>query len=63
MKLSITCKSFGMFAYVEDGANKKRDAGYSCHDVISTMFRVVKTMDILSEHAKLEYIRASIVSV
>jgi replication factor C subunit 2/4 len=33
------------------------DLGYSCHDIISTMFRVSKGMDILSEHAKLEFIR------
>jgi replication factor C subunit 2/4 len=33
------------------------DLGYSCHDIISTMFRVTKTIDSLSEHAKLEFIR------
>lgn len=31
--------------------------GYSSHDIISTMFRVTKTMPGLSEHAKLEFIR------
>ncbi|KAL9613715.1 MAG: hypothetical protein Q9167_001728 [Letrouitia subvulpina] len=31
--------------------------GYSCHDIISTMFKVTKTMPGLSEHARLEYIR------
>jgi replication factor C subunit 2/4 len=35
------------------------DLGYSCHDIISTMFRVTKTIDTLSEHAKLEFIKVS----
>lgn len=34
-----------------------RDLGYSSHDIISTMFKVTKTIPILSEHAKLEFIR------
>lgn len=34
-----------------------RDSGYSCHDIISTMFKVTKTISVLSEHAKLEFIR------
>ena len=33
------------------------DLGYSCHDIISTMFRVTKTMPGLTEHARLEFIR------
>ncbi|EUC33452.1 hypothetical protein COCVIDRAFT_107404 [Bipolaris victoriae FI3] len=33
------------------------DLGYSCHDIISTMFKVTKTIDTLSEHAKLEFIK------
>ncbi|KAH0292261.1 P-loop containing nucleoside triphosphate hydrolase protein [Aureobasidium namibiae CBS 147.97] len=33
------------------------DSGYSCHDIISTMFKVTKTIPVLSEHAKLEFIR------
>ncbi|KAF8539765.1 P-loop containing nucleoside triphosphate hydrolase protein [Trichophaea hybrida] len=33
------------------------DKGYSAVDVISTMFRVTKTVDTLSEHSKLEFIR------
>jgi replication factor C subunit 2/4 len=37
------------------------DLGYSCHDIISTMFRVTKTIDTLSEHAKLEFIKVSFV--
>jgi replication factor C subunit 2/4 len=34
-----------------------RDLGYSCHDIISTMYRVTKTTDTLSEHAELEFIK------
>ena len=34
-----------------------RDLGYSSHDIISTMFRVTKTIPILSEHSKLEFIK------
>jgi replication factor C subunit 2/4 len=37
------------------------DLGYSCHDIISTMFKVTKTIDTLSEHAKLEFIKVIIV--
>lgn len=33
------------------------DKGYSAVDVISTMFRVTKTMDALSEHSKLEFVK------
>lgn len=33
------------------------DLGYSSHDIISTMFRVTKTLDTLSESAKLEFIK------
>ncbi|KAK0647897.1 Replication factor C subunit 4 [Lasiodiplodia hormozganensis] len=33
------------------------DLGYSCHDIISTMFKVTKTIPTLSEHAKLEFIK------
>ncbi|KAF2755703.1 P-loop containing nucleoside triphosphate hydrolase protein [Pseudovirgaria hyperparasitica] len=33
------------------------DLGYSTHDIISTMFRVTKTIPSLSEHAKLEFIK------
>ncbi|KAI9832110.1 MAG: replication factor C subunit 4 [Phylliscum demangeonii] len=33
------------------------ELGYSAHDIISTMFRVTKTVDALSEHAKLEFIK------
>lgn len=36
------------------------DLGYSCHDIISTMFKVTKTIDTLSEHAKLEFIKVRI---
>ncbi|EPE02950.1 replication factor c subunit 4 [Ophiostoma piceae UAMH 11346] len=40
-----------------DGLRELWDLGYSSHDIISTMFRVTKTMPGLSEHAKLEFIR------
>lgn len=33
------------------------DLGYSSHDIISTMFRVTKTIPTLSEYAKLEFIK------
>lgn len=33
------------------------DLGYSSHDIISTMFKVTKTMPTLSEHSKLEFIK------
>ncbi|ORY01490.1 P-loop containing nucleoside triphosphate hydrolase protein [Clohesyomyces aquaticus] len=33
------------------------DLGYSCHDIISTMFKVTKSIPELSEHAKLEFIK------
>ncbi|KAK4669414.1 replication factor C subunit 4 [Podospora pseudopauciseta] len=33
------------------------DLGYSSHDIISTMFRVTKTIETLSEHSKLEFIK------
>ena len=32
-------------------------AGYSCHDIISTMFRVTKSVDGLSEHSRLDFIK------
>ena len=34
-----------------------RDLGYSSHDIISTMFKVTKTIPSISEHTKLEFIR------
>jgi replication factor C subunit 2/4 len=40
-----------------DNLKELWDLGYSCHDIISTMFKVTKSMPTLSEHAKLEYIR------
>lgn len=39
------------------GLKELWDLGYSCHDIISTMFKVTKTIDTLSEHAKLEFIK------
>ena len=44
-----------MYVYLAD--NKDRDLGYSCHDIISTMFKVTKTIPSLSEHSKLEFIK------
>ncbi|EEH16862.2 hypothetical protein PABG_06949 [Paracoccidioides brasiliensis Pb03] len=40
-----------------DTLNELWDLGYSSHDIISTMFRVTKTIPTLSEHAKLEFIK------
>ncbi|RDW83965.1 replication factor C subunit 4 [Aspergillus mulundensis] len=37
--------------------NELWDLGYSAHDIISTMFKVTKTIPTLSEHSKLEFIR------
>jgi replication factor C subunit 2/4 len=33
------------------------DLGYSSHDIISTMFKVTKTIPTLSEHSKLEFVK------
>ncbi|KAK1778989.1 DNA replication factor C-like protein [Copromyces sp. CBS 386.78] len=40
-----------------DGLRELWDLGYSSHDIISTMFKVTKTIPTLSEHAKLEFIK------
>lgn len=40
-----------------EGLEELWGLGYSCHDIISSMFRVTKTMPGLSEHARLEFIR------
>ncbi|KAK3994729.1 ArgJ family-domain-containing protein [Cladorrhinum sp. PSN332] len=40
-----------------DSLRELWDLGYSSHDIISTMFRVTKTIPTLSEHAKLEFIK------
>ncbi|KAI5284770.1 replication factor C subunit 4 [Ascosphaera aggregata] len=40
-----------------DSLNELWDLGYSSHDIISTMFRVTKTIPSLSEHSKLEFIK------
>jgi replication factor C subunit 2/4 len=45
---------------VEDALESLRELwgkGYSAVDIIGTMFRVVKTMDVLSEYMKLEFIK------
>ncbi len=40
-----------------DTLNELWGLGYSSHDIISTMFRVTKTIPTLSEHSKLEFIK------
>jgi len=40
-----------------EGVQELWDLGYSCHDIVSTMFRVTKTVEGLSEHARLEFIK------
>ncbi|KAK5149377.1 replication factor C subunit 4, partial [Oleoguttula sp. CCFEE 6159] len=40
-----------------DALKELWDLGYSCHDIISTMFKVTKSIPSLSEHAKLEFIK------
>ncbi|MCJ1260250.1 replication factor C subunit 4 [Lobaria immixta] len=40
-----------------EGLQELWGLGYSCHDIVSTMFRVTKTMEGLSEHSRLEFIR------
>lgn len=40
-----------------DALRELWDLGYSSHDIISTMFKVTKTIPTLSEHAKLEFIK------
>ena len=45
---------------IEDGLETLRELwakGYSAVDIISTMFRVVKTLDSLPEYTKLEFIK------
>ena len=38
------------------------DLGYSSHDIVSTMFRVTKTMPGVSEHAQLEFLRVRLLA-
>jgi hypothetical protein len=60
MLLLIAFRNSGKLAFFHmNMANNDRDLGYSCHDIISTMFRVTKSLEVLSEHAKLEFIRVS----
>ncbi|CZT23751.1 probable activator 1 37 kDa subunit [Ramularia collo-cygni] len=40
-----------------DALKELWNLGYSCHDIISTMFKVTKSIPDLSEHTKLEFIR------
>lgn len=39
------------------------DKGYSAVDIISTMFRVTKTIESLSEHSKLSFIKVRVSSI
>jgi replication factor C subunit 2/4 len=40
-----------------DILNELWGLGYSAHDIVSTMFRVTKTVPGLTEHARLEFVR------
>ena len=40
-----------------EGVQELWGLGYSCHDIISTMFRVTKSIPGVSEHARLEFIK------
>jgi len=40
-----------------DNLKELWDLGYSSHDIVSTMFRVTKTMEGLPEHVKLDFVR------
>ncbi|KAI4152956.1 MAG: hypothetical protein L6R39_001703 [Caloplaca ligustica] len=40
-----------------EGLEELWGLGYSCHDIVSTMFKVTKTAPGLSEHARLEFIK------
>ena len=40
-----------------EGLEELWGLGYSCHDIVSSMFRVTKSMPGLSEQARLEFIR------
>jgi len=53
----LKCAYEGKIDTATDALKELWDLGYSTHDIISTMFRVTKTMPTLSEHAKLEFIR------
>ncbi|KAI6251175.1 Replication factor C subunit 4, partial [Erysiphe necator] len=47
----------GKVAVALDVLKELWNLGYSSHDIISTMFRVTKTIPTLSEHSKLEFIK------
>ncbi|KAI1487291.1 DNA replication factor C-like protein [Biscogniauxia mediterranea] len=47
----------GDVAAALDALRELWDLGYSSHDIISTMFKVTKTIPTLSEHSKLEFIK------
>ena len=40
-----------------DGISELWELGYSCHDIVSTMFRVTKSVEGLSEGARLDFIK------
>ena len=40
-----------------EGLDELWEGGYSCHDIVSSMFRVTKSMPGLSEQGRLEFIR------
>lgn len=49
--------SLSLTMRVHGDSPDSRTLGYSSHDIISTMFRVTKTIPTLSEHSKLEFIK------
>jgi replication factor C subunit 2/4 len=55
----VSGAAFSFFLGSLEDANQFvfRTLGYSSHDIISTMFRVTKTIPTLSEHSKLEFIK------
>ncbi|KAF2770728.1 P-loop containing nucleoside triphosphate hydrolase protein [Teratosphaeria nubilosa] len=53
----IKCCSERKIDEALDGLKELWNLGYSSHDIISTMFKVTKTLPALSEHTKLEFIK------
>ncbi|TLD31763.1 replication factor C subunit 4 [Venturia nashicola] len=53
----IKCCYEGKIDAAIDALTELWNLGYSTHDLITTMFRVTKTLPTLSEHTKLEFIR------
>ena len=51
---------------IEEGLETLRELwgkGYSAVDIITTMFRVVKTLDSLPEYTKLEFIKVNLCEI